>query len=253
MLRVTLKTPFAVARIRNSARSVLWLLLLVLLANAHAETQDPESDQVPRDPSNQNLVLMPTAFTPPQGTVFLRHLEVLFLNLNYSTSDWTSLGIGAMLPVTDEFNLLTFAAKQQILKSNDQTFCIALAGNLFLPIRSNVNDGRMLWTGNLILSSQPIPLAGLHGMVGMMDVGEKRIAQSVTFGVGSNIRLTSHAILLAEYLGAPALRNQSVNNLVNAGIRLHGKYFAADLCAMMPVGTVSEFPVFPLLNFAYRF
>lgn len=225
-------------------RLLPWVLLAALLTNTHAESPDP---------SNQSLVFMPTAFTPPRGTICLRHLEVLFLNLNYSTSDWTSIGVGAMIPVTDEFNLPNLSVKQQILKSRDQGFALALAGNIALPIGSNVKNGKMLWTGNLVLSSQLIPFAGLHGMVGLIDVGEKSQSPSMTFGAGSHIRLASHVILLAEYLGAPTLGNQPVKNLIDAGIRWHGKHLAADICVMKPIGPEAEWPAFPILNFTYRF
>src|SRR5690606_31186917 len=105
-------------------------------------TRRPESATPSRaasadpDPIGHALVLMPTAFLPPQGTLVFRDFELLFLTLGWSPTASTSIVAGAMFPITSEFNALTAGGKQGLYLSRDGATGLAVAGNITVPYGS---------------------------------------------------------------------------------------------------------------------
>lgn len=209
------------------------------------------------DPIGHTLVLMPTAFLPPQGSLVFRDFELLFLTLGYSPTAATSVVVGAMFPITSQFNAITAGVKQGLYQNKAATTAVALAGNVTVPIGSEINEAGFLWLLNIVGSQRVKPGFNVHGALGGVGAeGGGESARSFSFAAGTDVRLTGNVKFLAEVLrGGVSFDPGGSLTLVNAGFRLHGERLSADICAMRPVGDDfgGSLWLIPLINIGYRF
>jgi hypothetical protein len=208
------------------------------------------------DPIGHALVLMPTAFLPPQGSVVFRDFELLFLTLGYSPTATTSVVAGAMFPVSDEFNALTVGVKQGVYQNETATNALAVVGNVTVPVGRNIDEAGFLWLANFVGSHRFKPGFGVHAAVGGVGLqGKGASEQSLSLAVGADYRLTSNVKFLGEVLrGGTSFDPGSSLTLINVGFRLHGERLSADICATRPLGdNIGDLLFIPLINVGYRF
>jgi hypothetical protein len=205
------------------------------------------------DPIGHTLLLMPTAFTPPKGSIVFRDFELLFLTLGYSPTNSTSIVAGAMLPFTSEFNALTAGIKQGLYRKANGA--VAVAGNITMPVSSSNNEANFIWLLNLVGSYRFGDLVGMHVAAGGIGAhGQIESVQSVSYGLGTDIRLGSHIKLLGEILhGGTTFNPGSDGTLVNFGIRIHGERISADIGGVRPLEDMGSLWFIPLLSVGYRF
>jgi hypothetical protein len=229
-----------------------------------------------RDPSGQALFFLPTAFTPHQGAFTFRDFELLFLTLGYSPTDATSITLGALFPITSEFQLFTAGFKQQLVLSGDRTMAVALTGSFTKPVSDDVDGLDFLVNSNLVVSRR-VPggifadAFGVHGALGYAGISykeetydydclcydtERRWEDNLSFGGGAEARLTPNAKFMVEYLNAfPFTPEESGIGVFTIGFRLHGTRLSADIAGFRPVTDedMGDLFLYPLLNVGYRF
>ena len=214
---------------------------------------DRRAGHIDLDPIGHTLMLMPTAFTPPKGSVVARDFELLFLTLGYSPTNSTSVVVGAMFPVTTEFNAITMGIKQGVYQQANGA--IAIVGNVTVPISEEINNAAFLWLLNVVASYRFADKVGVHvaaGGIGAQGRGEG--ARSASVAAGTDIRLTSHIKLLGEVLhGGTSFDPSSTATLINVGVRIHGERLSADIGGMRTVQEVGDFFIIPLVSVGYRF
>jgi hypothetical protein len=208
------------------------------------------------DPIGHTLLLLPTAFTPPKGSLVFRDFELLFLTLGYSPTASTSVVAGAMFPVSTQFNAATLGVKQQLYLSGDRATAFAVTGNVTMPFGSEINDAGFLWLANGVVSHRFLRGFGVHaaaGGVGAQGRGES--VQSLSLGAGADLRVHDNAKLIAEYLrGGTSFDPGGSLSLLNFGIRLHGERLSADIAAVKPLeGEIEGLWLYPLVTIGYRF
>jgi hypothetical protein len=207
------------------------------------------------DPIAHTLVLMPTAFFPPQGSIVFRDFELLFLTLGYSPTEFTSVVVGGMFPITPQFNAITLGVKQGIYQNKAVTRAVAVAANVTVPMGRDINEAGFLWLLNGLVSQRVTPGFAVHGAVGGIGAqGRGESIRSLSLGLGADLRLNGNMKLLGEVLrGGTSFNPGSSTTLVNAGIRLHGERLSADLSALKPLEDMGDLWVIPLISVAYRF
>jgi hypothetical protein len=208
------------------------------------------------DPIGHALVLMPTAFLPPQGSIVFRDFELLFLTLGYSPTATTSVVAGAMFPISAEFNAITLGVKQGVYLSNAANTALAVVGNITVPLGRDINEAGFLWLLNAVGSHRVAQGFNVHAAVGGIGAqGRGESVRGLSAALGSDYRLTNNVKVLAEVLrGGVSFDPGSSATLINAGFRLHGERLSADICAMRPVGEDFGGLLFiPLINVGYRF
>jgi len=218
-------------------------------ASARVAAVDP-------DPIGHALVLMPTAFLPPKGSVVFRDFELLFLTLGYSPTASTSVVAGAMFPISADFNALTFGVKQGLYQDEAARNALAVVGNVTVPIGREINEAGFLWLASLVGSHRFTPGLGAHAAVGGVGVqGRGESAQNLSLAAGVDARATKNVKFLAEVLrGGTSFDPNSSLTLLNVGVRLHGERLSADLCAVRPLeGQLGDLLFIPLINVGYRF
>lgn len=209
--------------------------------------------QLDPDPIGHTLMLMPTAFTPPKGSIVFRDFELLFLTLGYSPTNTTSIVAGGLFPVSTEFNAFTFGIKQGLYQKANGA--IAVAGNITVPMGSGINDAGYIWLLNGVGSYRFADKVGIHIAAGGIGAqGRNANAQGFSLGLGSDIRLGSHVKLLAEVLhGGTTFDPGSSGTLINLGLRIHGDRLSADIGGMRPLENTGDLLFIPLLSVGYRF
>jgi hypothetical protein len=205
------------------------------------------------DPIGHTLLLMPTAFTPPKGSIVFRDFELLFLTLGYSPTNSTSIVAGGMLPFTRDFNALTMGVKQGVYQ--EANGAVALAGNVTVPLSSGIDETGFIWLLNAVASYRFADQLGVHvaaGGIGAQGRGES--AQGFSLGLGADARLTPHIKILAEVLhGGTTFDPGSDGTLVNFGVRLHGERLSADIGGVRPLEDMGDLWFIPLVSVGYRF
>jgi hypothetical protein len=205
------------------------------------------------DPIGHTLLLMPTAFTPPKGSIVFRDFELLFLTLGYSPTNSTSIVAGAMLPFTSEFNALTAGVKQGLYQKANGA--VAVVGNITMPVSSSNNEANFIWLLNLVGSYRFADRVGVHVAAGGIGShADIESAQGFSYGIGTDIRLWPHIKLLGEVLhGGTTFNPGSDGTLVNFGIRIHGERISADIGGVRPLEDMGNLWFIPLLSVGYRF
>jgi hypothetical protein len=207
------------------------------------------------DPLGHTLVLMPTAFLPPKGSIVFRDFELLFLTLGYSPTASTSIVAGAMFPITPDFNALTVGVKQGVYLNKSATTALAVAGNVTVPIGRQINDAGFIWLLNGLASHRVTDNFGIHGAAGGIGAqGSGESVQSLSLAAGADLRVTGNVKIIGEVLrGGVSFDPGSSATLINAGFRLHGERLSADLCALRPLEDFGDLWFIPLITVGYRF
>lgn len=207
------------------------------------------------DPLAHTLVLMPTAFLPPQGSIVFRDFELLFLTLGYSPTASTSVVAGAMFPISPDFNALTFGVKQGVYLNTSATTAVAVAANVTVPVGSEIDEAGFIWLLNGLASHRVTKGFGIHGAVGGIGAqGSGESVQGFSLAVGADLRLTGNVKIMGEVMrGGVSFDPGSSATLINAGFRLHGERLSADLCALRPLEDFGDLWFIPLITVGYRF
>jgi hypothetical protein len=205
------------------------------------------------DPIGHTLLLMPTAFTPPKGSMVFRDFELLFLTFGYSPTHSTSVVAGGMLPFTKDFNALTFGVKQRIFQ--EANGAVALTGNVTVPLSSEIDEAGFIWLAGAVASYRFAKQIGVHAAAGGIGAqGRGESVQGLSFGVGGDARLTPNIKILAEVLhGGTTFDPGSNGTLINFGIRIHGERLSADIGGIRPLEDMGDLWFIPLVSVGYRF
>ncbi|MEO7423734.1 MAG: hypothetical protein ABI036_01015 [Fibrobacteria bacterium] len=235
-----------------------------------------------RDPSDQALFFMPTAFMPPAQTVNFRDFELLYLTLGYSPSEVTAVTGGLLFPVSPELQVLTFGIKQQLWRHPEGKVALAITANTTKPLGEVADELDWVANANLVVGVRlpdrygNLENIGFHAAIGYLGALDKdeysrydpALGQSeeetrynwhsgVSFALGAEARLGPHSKFLAEYISAvPFVSDSGIDGgLFTVGIRLHGEHLAADIAGTRPItdSDLSSFFLWPLLVVSYRY
>lgn len=223
-----------------------------------------------REPSDQALFFLPTAFTPPRGSFVFRDFELLFLTFGYSPTQSTSITGGFLFPVTTEAQLLTLGFKQQLWHDAAGSTAVAVTGNWTKPVGELADDGMTFLNGNVV-AGRRFSLAngneaGMHAALGYLGISETQTdfngsedtewRDSFSYGFGLETTITPHVKLMGEYLSAAPFDpdNDFSTGFLTVGFRLHGSRLAADIAGIRPITDedLGSFFLWPLLVVSYR-
>jgi hypothetical protein len=240
--------------------------------SAYPAASNPPAAGPMREPSDQALFFLPTAFTPPARAVTFRDFELFFLTLGYSPTDATSLTAGALFPISPEVQVLTAGLKRRLWHSRDGMSALALTGNITKPIGDFVDDSPLFMNSNLVFGNRNETGSGIHAAVGYLAARqetEKYDSQSGTYrdvqdwnggytwGLGAEGRLTPHIKAIGEFVSAAPFGDPAEfdGGLLTLGLRLHGENLSADIAGTRPItdGDLGSFIFFPMLVVSYRY
>jgi len=232
-----------------------------------AEGSKPSDGSPIREPSDQALFFMPTAFTPPAKSFSFRDFELLFITMGYSPTDMTSISGGFLFPVSPDLQLLTAGIKQRLWEDPDGTTALAVTGNITKPLGDLSDDNSFFVNANLVAGKRNETGSGIHAAIGYLgaktlkdDIGGDKTYDwhgSFTYALGAEGRLTPHVKFIAEYLSAvPFGEGANIGGgLLTMGLRLHGDRLSADIAGTRPItdSDLGSFFMWPMLVVSYRY
>jgi hypothetical protein len=201
------------------------------------------------DPQADRVVLLPTAFTHPRGTVFFSTYDIAILQAGYAVTDDTQLTLTALPVPSESFTILDLSAKTVVYRG--AWFRAAALGSASGAVGGDIG-------------------AIFIGRVGGVAQGCLRRACDSSLVLSSNVALVGPVLLMANGVGAIVRLGERVSFLgelatlipigsvggefnggtVSGGIRLHYRNWGFDFTALHPFR--SEAPLLPLLTATYR-
>jgi len=227
---------------------------------------------------NTNLVFVPTARTCKKGVFDFKDFELLFLTLSGAPTNTTILSAGFLFPVNSDFQIYSFAVKQQVYATRDGMFAAALMGQISKPV--GMDDIRYFWNTFAIGSLQLLPEFSLHGSV-LFSGGERMewyysdemsngyysgdmqrpvTYTSVNYMTGMEVVPAPHVKLMVEFfdnLGIlDAFGDETGDfHFINFAIRLFWPTISVDIAGLRPIADVDfgSLLLIPFVNVSFRF
>lgn len=215
-----------------------------------------------RDPRVANahadrVVLLPTAYTHPEGTLYLTSNELVILQAGYAITDSTQLTLTGLPPLSegpDKVLLFDLSLKNAFLRQGPLRLAgIGSVSGVFGIDQGNLVLGRVGAVAELCFEADCESSASLSSHVLLAGPGTFMVN-----GVGVIWRIADWAALLLEVdtavpLGGEVGEYSGV--LVAPGFRFPYRTWSLDLAAMRPLDTEDppELALYPWISFTYRF
>jgi hypothetical protein len=197
------------------------------------------------------VVLLPTAYTHPKGTVFVSNYEIVVFQAGYAITDWTQISLTALPLASESLTVLDLSLKTALVRT-DLVRAAAIGsvsgvvgkeiGVVFLGRAGGVAQlcfGRRC-DSSLSLSSN-VALAGpLMLMVN---------------GVGGILRASEHVSFVGELstmVPLGTVGGEFNGGLLGGGLRLHYDHWAFDFSLLHALESDSSAATIPFLSVTYR-
>ncbi|MBI3205818.1 MAG: hypothetical protein HYZ29_30055 [Myxococcales bacterium] len=215
-----------------------------------------------RDPRVANahadrVVLLPTAYTHPEGTLYFSSNELVLLQAGYALSDQTQITLTGLPPLSegpDQVYFFDLSLKGAFVRKGPlRLAALGSAMGVFGIEHGNFVLGRVGAVAELCFDRECESSASLGSHVMLAGPGTMMVN-----GVGAIWRVSDGAALLLEVDTAVPLGGEIGEYsgiLVAPGFRFPYKSWSLDLAVMRPLDTEEEpeLAVLPWISFTYRF
>ena len=196
------------------------------------------------------VIVVPTAETHPQGTLYLSSYEVVLLQAGYAVSDHTQVTLTGAPPLANEKILpLDLTLKTVVARAPEyRVAALASMSGIAGIEQGTVVVGRLGGVAQLCL--ERTCRSSVSVATNVLLVGQALI----TSGIGLVARATDHFSVLLEVDSlVPVGREVAIYGglAIGPGIRFSGEHLGFDL-AFMHALDVLEGPGVPFLAFTYR-
>ncbi len=221
------------------------------------------------DPNGDRAMIMPTALTQPRGTLTVSDYDIFLAGLTYGITDHLQIGLSTLVvgggPLSPDAAVIG-AAKWQFLRAGNLRLA-ALGGLMYAAQEQYAVPGE----GDNTVTRHVRPQLGLIGSLCLTDDCRSLISASVLssiyreggslhggrvlYSAAATIALWRHLKLLAEYdqdaqiIGGHKDLSPPV---VSLGLRLHGRYLAAEAGAMIIKNSANISYPLPFLSATFR-
>lgn len=193
-------------------------------------------------PGDNELLLMPTAYTMPQGNSYFSDYELMLLNYSYAVTSSTHLSAFSIFPVTTQFyESFTVGVKQKLFTY--KTLQSALYGT-FTPKGAIFSIGDVISIGEVNHS--------FHGSFAYV----KLIEDSKPFWVfmlGFRIDPSEKSSIMLEYENVSTDYESGSAGMITIGFRIRSTNMSWEIAGMRPLEYSSDLLFIPLLKVGYYF
>jgi hypothetical protein len=193
--------------------------------------------------ADQSLILMPTAYTMPQGKSTFTDYEVVFVQYAYGLTDRTHLSVGMLFPIVPEaFEYAVLGVKQNYLKYKGLQSAAIVS---FSPKTTTGLFGNAISLGN--------SKASLHGDI-FWGTDFEDVSNGFLFGVGGLVNVSNRVALMSEVISFSELLDEDANGVWTMGVRLKGDGMSWDLGGFrMLKGDQGSLILIPLIKMTVLF
>ena len=190
------------------------------------------------DPNSTRLFFAPTGRGLVSGNGYVSVYEIFFPMVAFGIADYITIAGGISLFPGLSKQLLYFAPK--ITPFQNDKFAVSI-GDFYVRTPSNNRNNDI----NIIYSIGTVSFS--KGAI-TMGVGYETKSENPIILLGGELRVSKYAKLITEnwFLGGSDLK------FVSLGIRILGKYLAADFAFVTPIGDNNTI-FMPWIGFAYNF
>lgn len=203
------------------------------------------------------VVLLPTAYTHPEGTLYFSSNEIVLLQAGYALNDSTQITLTGVPPITegpDRVYFFDLSLKSAFLRQGPLRLAgIGSVTGLFGVEEANVVLGRVGGVAELCFDRDCESSASLSSHVLLAGP-----ATMMVNGAGAIWRISDGAALLLEVDTAVPLGGEIgefSGILLVPGFRFPYRTWSLDLALMRPLDTEEEpeLAFLPWISFTYRF
>jgi hypothetical protein len=211
----------------------------------------PFSGPTDRDANADRVVLMPTAYTHPQGTLYLSAYDLAVLQIGYAFTDRTQVSLTATPPIEDVLVPLDLTVKAAI--SRQPHVRVALLGSVsgFVANADDTNFSGPMLVGRAGGVVQLCPGSCASSLAIATNLTLAGPVLLMANGVGGILHVSSWLDLLLEVDTLVPLGREAgqINGLmVSGGLRIPRASWALDVA----VGRTDNSDYLPLLVLTYR-
>jgi hypothetical protein len=193
-------------------------------------------------PGDNELLLMPTAYTMPQGNSYFSDYELLLLNYSYAVTSSTHLSAFSIFPVTTQFyESFTIGLKQKIF--NNESIQSALYGT-FTPNGTTFSIGDVISIGEAKKS--------FHFSLAYLKLFEKEKPLWV-FMAGLRIDPSEKSSIIFEYENVSMADESGSAGMLTLGFRIRSANMSWEIAGMRPLQYSGDLLFIPLLKVGYYF
>jgi hypothetical protein len=191
---------------------------------------------------DNELLLMPTAYTMPVNNSYFSDYEVILLNYSYAVSPTTHLSIFSLFPVTTVFyETFTIGIKQKIITYESVQSAIYGA---YTPNSTSYSIGDVVSIGK--------PNKSFHLSLAYVKYKEESDADWL-YMLGFRIDPSEKTSLIIEYENANSLIHDDVIGVISIGVKLHSANMSWELAGLRPIRYTGNLIFIPLLKVGYYF
>lgn len=187
---------------------------------------------------SNELFIMPTAYTMPEGRFYFADYELVFINLTTSLTNRTMIGFYTLFPIHSSFmETLTISGKQNWLKSDAINSAIWLT---YTP------KAKLMVIGNVLSIGRE---KGTNAHIGISNAFEFNSSNSeIIFMGGAKHPVSRVTSFMVEIFNTESLVKNDFNGLLNIGLRFQSNRFAIDIAGMRPLENTGELLFIPFLK-----
>jgi hypothetical protein len=202
------------------------------------------------DPQGDRVVLLPTATTHPQGTVYFSNYELVVFQLGYAFTDNTQMSLTAIPIVSESVTALDISLKSSLYRGG--LVRAAAIGSASGVVGKDVGVGFLGRAGAVV----QVCLArrcesSLSLSTNALLVGTLLMVN----GAGGIFRVGEHVSILAELatmLPVGKQGGQFNGGLVGGGVRLHYAHVGFDFTALHVLDSSEDVATIPFFAFTWR-
>ena len=173
------------------------------------------------------MLLLPTAYTHPQGTVFVSNYEMLVFQVGYALTDWTQISLTALPLASESLTVLDLSLKTAVVRTD--LVRAAAIGSVSGVVGDEIGAvflGRVGGVAQLCFGRRCDSSLSLSSNVALAGP-----LMLMVNGVGGILRASEHVSFIGELstmVPLGTVGGEFNGGLAGGGVRLHYDHWAFD-------------------------
>lgn len=201
----------------------------------------------PPDPSDNRLLLMPTARPLKMGETQFNAVEVFFPHLIFGVTDFINLGLGGMPFVANGGGTFVYYLSAKITPVNVEQAALSVGGAMIGVTESKALVGIGYAFGTFGTKTASFTIGPLFGFSG------DEVFDRPAFLLGGSARLSKAASFISENIFLFGNDTKDFTMFPSIGIRFAGEHLAADFGTYAVIAGDDFFYPIPWIGLSYKF
>jgi len=193
-------------------------------------------------PGDNELLLMPTAYTMPESNSYFSDYELFLLNYSYAVSSSTHIGVFSLFPIVKRFyETASFGMKQKLI--SNELLQSSIYGT-YTPKTSSYTIGSVISIGQ--------PEKSFHASLAYVMFDEQKHYDFI-YMFGVRFDTSRNLSILVEFENASSVDLDLSKGLLSFGVRIRSTNLSWELAGLKPLNYSGELLFLPLLKVGYYF